>query len=44
MPQFVALLRGVNMGGQQKIAMGDLRAPAEGIGFAKVQTLLELQT
>ena len=41
MPHFIALFRGVNMAGHKKLAMGDLRALAEGIGFTKVQTLLQ---
>ena len=41
MPRYVALLRGVNMGGHKKLAMAELRALAEDIGFAKAQTLLQ---
>jgi uncharacterized protein (DUF1697 family) len=41
MPRFVALLRGINMGGHKKLAMADLRTLSEDIGFAKVQTLLQ---
>lgn len=37
----IALLRGINMGGHKKLAMSDLRALAEGLGFANVQTLLQ---
>lgn len=36
-----ALLRGVNVGGNKKIAMADLRAWAEGLGFTSVKTLLK---
>jgi uncharacterized protein (DUF1697 family) len=38
---FIALLRGVNVGGARKIAMADLRAFAEGLGFDDVRTLLQ---
>jgi uncharacterized protein (DUF1697 family) len=41
MPTFIALLRGINMGGHKKVAMSDLRATVEAIGFADVQTLLQ---
>jgi uncharacterized protein (DUF1697 family) len=37
----VALLRAVNVGGAGKLAMGDLRACCEGLGFADVRTLLQ---
>jgi len=40
-PRFVALLRGVNMGGHKMLAMDDLRALAERLGFTDVQTLLQ---
>lgn len=36
----VALLRGVNIGRAKRIAMADLRATAEGLGFSGVRTLL----
>lgn len=38
---YVALLRGINMGGHKKMAMSDLRELAEGLGFSGVQTLLQ---
>lgn len=41
MTKFIALLRGINMGGHKKIAMSDLRTLAEKLGFADVQTLLQ---
>jgi uncharacterized protein (DUF1697 family) len=41
MPAFVALLRAVNLGPHNKIAMADLRSLVEGCGFAKVRTLLQ---
>lgn len=41
MTAFVALLRAVNVGGTGKIAMADLRALGEGLGFAAVATILQ---
>lgn len=41
MPTFIALLRGINMGGHKKVAMSDLRALVEEIGFSDAQTLLQ---
>ena len=41
MPKFVALLRGVNVGGNRKIAMADLRAFFAALGYADAQTLLQ---
>lgn len=37
----IALLRAVNVGGRTSLKMSDLRAVAEGLGFAQVQTLLQ---
>ncbi len=37
----IALLRGVNVGGNQKIAMADLRTFMQQLGFADVKTLLQ---
>jgi uncharacterized protein (DUF1697 family) len=37
--RWAALLRGVNLGGR-KLLMTDLKAIAEGLGFARVETLL----
>lgn len=37
----VALLRGINVGGHNKIAMADLRKLAESLGLANPQTLLQ---
>ncbi|HEY8296862.1 MAG TPA: DUF1697 domain-containing protein [Candidatus Baltobacteraceae bacterium] len=37
----IALLRAVNVGGTKKIAMSDLRAFAEQLGFTGVRTLLQ---
>ena len=36
----VALLRGINLGGHRAVAMADLRAFAEALGFTDVRTLL----
>jgi uncharacterized protein (DUF1697 family) len=41
MTVFVALLRGVNVGGRTKLAMADLRAAAEGCGFTDVRTYVQ---
>lgn len=37
----VALLRGINVGGHNKIAMADLRKLAESLGLSRPQTLLQ---
>ena len=36
----VALLRGVNVGRAKRVAMADLRALVEGLGYTEVRTLL----
>lgn len=41
MPQFIALLRAVNLGSHNKISMADLRAFAEKVGLDDVKTLLQ---
>jgi uncharacterized protein (DUF1697 family) len=41
MATHVALLRGINVGGRGLIAMADLRALFEALGFADVKTLLQ---
>jgi uncharacterized protein (DUF1697 family) len=38
---YVALLRGVNLGRQRRVAMADLRALVEGLGHTGVRTLLQ---
>jgi len=38
--RYTALLRGVNVGGAKKIAMADLRAAIERLGYEDVRTLL----
>ncbi len=40
MTVFVALLRAINVGGTGKLAMSDLRALCEKIGFAEAQTYI----
>ncbi|HET7024943.1 MAG TPA: DUF1697 domain-containing protein [Gemmatimonadales bacterium] len=37
----IALLRGVNVGGNRKVAMADLRALAAKLGFSDAETLLQ---
>lgn len=37
----IALLRGVNVGGNKKVAMADLKAMVEALGFTQVKTLLQ---
>ncbi len=41
MPQCTALLRGINVGGNRKISMADLRDFMSGLGFKNVGTLLQ---
>jgi uncharacterized protein (DUF1697 family) len=38
---YIALLRGINVGGHKQVAMADLRALAGKIGLANTQTLLQ---
>jgi len=40
MKRHIALLRGINVGKAKRVAMADLRALMEGLGFANVRTLL----
>ena len=40
MPTYVALLRGINVGKAKRVAMADLRAAIESLGFTDVRTLL----
>lgn len=40
MGRWVALLRGVNVGGANKVPMAGLRALAEGLGWGRVETLI----
>ena len=41
MPAYAALLRGINVGGKNKIAMPELRALFEGLGFSDVVTYVQ---
>ncbi len=41
MPRYVALLRGVNVGGAGRMAMADLRACVEAAGFEDVSTHIQ---
>lgn len=41
MDTYIALLRGINVGGNKKIKMADLRALYDSLGFESVQTLLQ---
>lgn len=41
MPTYVALLRGINLGGKRRVAMADLRAWLTDLGYTDVRTLLQ---
>jgi uncharacterized protein (DUF1697 family) len=41
MPSFVALLRGVNVGGNKKLSSSDLKAACESAGLQNVRTYLQ---
>lgn len=41
MPRYLALLRGINVGGHNKVAMSDLRDLASGLGHADVATYIQ---
>ena len=41
MPSYIALLRGVNLAGHKMVAMADLRAMLEALGFTDVRSLLQ---
>lgn len=41
MTRYVGLLRGVNVGGKNKLPMADLRALFESLGYADVQTFIQ---
>jgi len=41
MPRYLALLRGINVGGRSKVAMADLRAVATSLGHAQVATYIQ---
>jgi uncharacterized protein (DUF1697 family) len=40
-PTYVALLRGINLGSRRRVAMADLRALLEGLGYDEVRTHLQ---
>jgi len=44
MARFVALLRGINVGKAKRVAMADLRALLESLGYGDVRTLLTAGT
>jgi len=41
MRQYIAILRGINVGGKRKVLMKDLKALFVGLGFANVQTYIQ---
>jgi uncharacterized protein (DUF1697 family) len=41
MPRFLALLRGINVGGHNKVAMADLRQIAADLGYTDVSTYIQ---
>lgn len=41
MPRYVALLRGINVGGRNKVAMSSLRQVAEDLGYTSVATYIQ---
>jgi uncharacterized protein (DUF1697 family) len=41
MPKYIALLRGINVSGRNKIIMSDLRALFEELGFSEVTTFIQ---
>ena len=41
MPTYLALLRGINLGGRNKVAMAELRQLAESLGHADVATYIQ---
>ncbi|MEO5875953.1 MAG: DUF1697 domain-containing protein [Streptosporangiaceae bacterium] len=41
MTKYVALLRGINVGGHNKVPMADLREVLSGLGYTDVSTLLQ---
>ena len=41
MPTYAALLRGINVGGHNKVPMGDLRAVVESLGHTDVTTYIQ---
>ena len=41
MARYAVLIRGINVGGRQKLAMADLRAVLAGLGCTGARTLLQ---
>lgn len=41
MPKFIAILRGINVGGKRKILMADLRLLFQGLGFTNIHTYIQ---
>ncbi|SFI34978.1 Uncharacterized conserved protein, DUF1697 family [Paenibacillus sp. UNC496MF] len=41
MTNYIALIRGINVGGKNKLAMADLKRELEAIGLSKVQTYIQ---
>lgn len=41
MPIYIAMLRGINVGGNKRIKMDDLRKSFEGLGFESVRTYIQ---
>ncbi len=41
MTTYISMLRGVNVSGQKKIAMAELKKAYESLGFKKVQTYIQ---
>ncbi len=41
MPTYIALLRGINVGGHKKLKMADLKQMMEGLGFQNVTTYIQ---
>jgi uncharacterized protein (DUF1697 family) len=41
MPTHIALLRGINVGGQSKVAMADLRKVVSSLGHTQVETYIQ---
>lgn len=41
MPKYIAILRGINVGGKRKILMADLKELFHGLGFTNIQTYIQ---
>ena len=41
MATFVAMLRGINVGGRNRVAMPELRAVVESLGYSEVRTYVQ---